>query len=460
MKDIIDLFSEQTTPIKSTEENPKKIISKNVGPLLVEEMQISDLLEYEHNAKLHPPEQIAQIAKSIKEFGFNDPIAIDENNVIIEGHGRLYALQRLKYTTVPVIRLTHLSEAQKRAYILAHNQLTMNTGFDVEKLKYEIDAIGEVGLDMSEFGFDTEAIVEKEAVDDDFNPEFPDVPKAKLGDVYQLGRHRLVCGDATNEDDLVLLMDGVRADLVITDPPYNVNYGNKANSMHKYGAEFNERKILNDYMPEYNFIEFLDNAFKNMAVSMKPGAAFYVWHASVTIYEFETALRLNQLKSRQQLIWNKSSLVLGRSDYQWKHEPCLYGWKDGAAHYFSDSRTNTTVFDDNHKDFKKMSKNELVEILNEVFADKVSTTVIDCEKPVRSVEHPTMKPLPLLGTQIKNSSKENDIILDMFGGSGSTLIAAEQLDRTCYMLELDPRFIDVTIDRWESWTGQKALKLN
>lgn len=425
--------------------------------MVLEKIKITDLKEYENNAKEHPEEQINQIIASIKEFGFNDPIAIDENNVIIEGHGRLYALQRLGTEEVDCIRLSHLSKEQKRAYILAHNKLTMNTGFDIEKLNLELDSI--MNLDMSLFGFIQEE-PEGEVIEDNFEVEEPEEPVSQYGDIYQLGKHRLMCGDSTKAEDVAALMNGELADLVVTDPPYNVDYGSKAEACNKYGYQFNDRHIMNDYMPEYQFIEFLDHAFRNMSKSMKEGAAFYIWHASITIYEFETALRLNNLKSRQQLVWNKNSIVLGRQDYQWKHEPCLYGWKEGAAHFFIDDRTNTSVIEDQIPKFKSMKKEDMVKLLEDIYSDKISTTIINEDKPNKSVEHPTMKPLQLLARHVKNSSKQEELVLDIFGGSGSTMMTCEQLNRRCFMMELDPKYVDVIIERWEKFTGEKAVKLN
>ena len=253
------------------------------------------------------------------------------------------------------------------------------------------------------------------------------------------------------------LMDERIADLVVTDPPYNVDYGSKAEAINKYGYHFSDRHIENDYMPEAQFIEFLDKAFANMNASLKPGGAFYIWHASITVYEFEEALRLNNLKTRQQLIWVKNALVLGRQDYQWRHEPCLYGWKAGAAHYFVNDRTKTTVYDEK-PEIDRMSKEELKEALR-AFLETTEETVIYENKPARSEEHPTMKPVKLIAHLIVNSSRRGETVLDLFGGSGTTLIAAEQLDRSCCMMEYDPQYVDVIIDRWEKLTGEKAVKL-
>lgn len=214
-------------------------------------------------------------------------------------------------------------------------------------------------------------------------------------------------------------------------------------------------------MPQEQFIEFLDKAFHNLNESLKAGGSFYIWHASITVFEFETALRLNNLKSRQQLIWVKNALVLGRQDYQWIHEPCLYGWKEGAAHYFVDDRTNTTVIEDEElADINKLKKEELVKLLNDILQDNTPVSVIRENKPSKSAEHPTMKPLKLLAHSIKNSSKKGELVLDLFGGSGSTMMTCEQLGRKCYTMEYDPKFVDVIVKRWEKLTGQKAVKIS
>lgn len=434
----------------------------------IETVSIASIKPYANNAKLHPAEQIEQIKRSIEEFGFNDPIAVDETDTIIEGHGRYIALNELGYTEVPIIRLAHLTPEQKKAYILAHNKLTMNTGFDLEMLKEELKDIGDL-LDTTITGFDIEELDEvfkkdeQEAYEDNPDVTLPEQPKAQEGDIWQLGEHKLICGDSTKPEVYLKLMGNDLVDLVVTDPPYNVDYGNKyeevAKALNMKQPHFSDRHIENDLMSEGAFIDFLTDAFAQMKQYMKTGAAFYIFHASITVFEFEVGLRNNGLKSRQQLIWNKNSIVLGRQDYQWKHEPCLYGWKDGAAHYFVDDRTQTTVQEDQRQDFKKLTKKELVEILEEIHQDKISTTVIDENKPSRSAEHPTMKPIKLLARLIKNSSKIGGTVLDIFAGSGSTLIASEQLGRKSYNIELDPRFIDVIVKRYKKLRPDHELTL-
>ena len=241
---------------------------------------------------------------------------------------------------------------------------------------------------------------------------------------------------------------GVLADLVVTDPPYNVAIENSQGM-----------KIQNDNMGSVQFQEFLTKAFANLNVSLKLGGAFYIWFASREHINFETALKENKLEVRQELIWNKNSLVLSRQDYQWKHEPCLYGWKDGEAHYFIDDRKQTTVIEDKKLDINKMKKEEMKSLLEDIFSDKVSTTIINEDRPNINDLHPTMKPIKLLARLIRNSSKMGELVLDLFGGSGSTLIACEQLNRKCYMMEYDPKYVDVIIDRWEHLTGKEAVKI-
>lgn len=384
--------------------------------MLIEKINIEELKEYENNAKEHPEEQINQIIESIKMFGFNDPIAIDENNMIIEGHGRLYALQKLGYEQVDCIRLSHLSKKEKKAYILAHNKLTMNTGFDIEKLNLELDSIDDI--DMSLFGFELFE-PEAEVIEDDYEVVLPEEPKAKLGEVYELGKHRLMCGDSTKVEDVEKLMNGEQANMLLTDPPYNVDYQGKTKDA---------LKIINDKMPDDKFRLFLFDAFKCANEVMKEGAVFYIWHADSEGYNFRGACCDTGWKIRQCLIWNKNSLILGRQDYHWKHEPCLYGWKEGAGHIWA--------------------------------GDRKQTTVLDFDKPTVNAEHPTMKPVALFDYQIKNNTKKNDKVLDLFAGSGTTIIACEQNERIGYCMELDPKYVDVIIDRWEKLSGGKAIKIS
>lgn len=334
--------------------------------------------------------------------------------MILAGHGRVQAAKEIGLTEVPCRQITNLNEDQKKAYILADNKLSDMAGWDEEMLREELASIT---LDMADFGFDEIIEEDIELVEDDFDETEDKVPAvAKTGELYQLGEHRLLCGDSTSEEDVYRLMGGEVADLVQTDPPYNVDVSNS-----------DGLTIENDNMSELEFVEFIEAAFYNMSNYLKEGGAFYVWHASKTVVVFKTALENNSLEVKQELIWNKSQFTLGRQDYQWKHEPCFYGWKSGGIHYFINDRTQTTV--------------------------------LDFDKPKHNDLHPTMKPLDLIGYQIKNSSRKDEIVLDLFGGSGTTLMACEQLGRKCRMMEYDPHYVDVIIARWEKMTGKKAVKI-
>lgn len=420
-------------------------------------LKIEELKPYKNNAKIHTAEQIEQIKKSIEEFGFNDPIAIwGKDNLIIEGHGRLEAIKQLDYKEVECIRLDHLTDEERRAYTLAHNKLTMNTDFDLEMLNVELDDI--LNIDMQDFGFELEKEPD-EVVEDDFEIELPDEPKAKLGDIYQLGNHRLMCGDSTLEEDVEKLTEGKEMDLCLTDPPYNVNYGDKAEMLEDYDkGHRNVDKILNDNMSDSSFYQFLFDFYKQMLRVLRKGGAYYIFHSDSEGYNFRKALRDNDNSIRQTIIWVKNCLVLGRQDYQWKHEPILYGWKDGGTHYFTSNRTNETVIED-RININKMTKEEMKKILKEIYSDKTETTILHEDKPTRNDVHPTMKPLKLCGRLVNNSTEEEQYVIDFFGGSGSTMMACEQLNRVCYTMELDPKYIDVIINRWETFTGKKAIKI-
>ncbi|WP_419486119.1 DNA modification methylase [Gallintestinimicrobium sp.] len=378
---------------------------------------LKDLKPYENNPRKND-DAVKYVAESIKEFGFKVPIVIDKNNVIVAGHTRYKAAKKLKMSEVPCIIADDLTDEQIKAFRLADNKVAEKAEWDFDLLNAELDDI--IDLDMELFGFE-DALQDdaEEAVEDEFEVELPAEPKSKLGDIYQLGNNRLMCGDSTVLEDVEKLMGGEQADMLLTDPPYNVNYEGKTKD---------KLKIKNDQMGNDNFRQFLTDAFSNADMVMKPGAVFYIWHADSEGYNFRGACFDAGWTVRQCLIWNKNSMVMGRQDYQWKHEPCLYGWKEGAGHLWA--------------------------------SDRKQTTVINFDKPTRNDMHPTMKPIPLFDYQIKNNTKGGDVVLDLFGGSGTTIMACEQNGRRGYSMEYDPRYVDVIVDRWEKFTGAKAVLLN
>lgn len=341
-----------------------------------------------------------------------------------------------------------MTEEQKKKYRILDNKTNELAEWDFDLLEEEIDGMDFDGFD---FGFDFNSGEDDAEIIEDELPEVDEEnePITQLGDIWQLGAHRLMCGDSTSETDIDKLIDGDKADMVVTDPPYNVAISNSQGMT-----------IKNDNMDSNSFREFLYDCFKCLNKALKQGGAFYVWYASREHINFEGALNDAGLTVREQLIWNKNTFILGRQDYHWKHEPCLYGWKDGAPHYFVDDRTQSTVIEDAKPEIKKMKKSELIELLQKIYGDKVSTTVLNEDKPAVNDMHPTMKPVKLIARLIKNSSKQKENVLDLFGGSGSTLMACEQLNRKCYMMELDPKYCDVIIKRWETFTGKKAVKIN
>lgn len=314
---------------------------------------------------------------------------------------------------------------------------------------------------MTDFGFeDYEEIKEPEVVEDNYEVEIPEEPKTKIGDIYKLGDHIVMCGDSTELKDVEKLCGGgTELDLFFTDPPYNVDIGvtdlEEAEIRH---ARKDGLKIQNDKMTDDDFYNFLVKAFKNATNQLKPGGAFYIWYASREHINFENALNESGLEVHEQLIWVKNTFTFSRQDYKWMHEPCLYGWKEGNAHYFIEEYNHPTIIEDK-LDFEKMKKEDMKKILEEIYSEKLPTTIIRENKPVRSDLHPTMKPIKLCARLIQNSTKPGESVLDLFGGSGSTLIACEQLGRKCYMMEYDPHYVDVIINRWEDFTGQKAVKL-
>jgi site-specific DNA-methyltransferase (adenine-specific) len=388
----------------------------------IEQITVDTLIPYARNSRTHSDEQVAQIAASIREFGFTNPVLIDSDGGIIAGHGRVMAARKLDMQEVPCIRLAHLTDTQKRAYIIADNKLALNAGWDDEMLKLEFDDLEELGFDLELTGFTLDEIAELEIeeilpgqTDEDYVPEVQPEPISKIGDVWQCGKHRVMCGSSTIVTDMDALVNGREVDMWLTDPPYNVAYE---------GGTKEKLTIQNDSMGNDDFRVFLRDAYVTADSVMKAGAVFYIWHADSEGYNFRGAANDAGWVVRQCLIWKKSQLVMGRQDYHWKHEPCLYGWKEGAGHLWA--------------------------------ADRKQTTILEFDKPSRNGEHPTMKPVELFEYQMLNNTKGGDIVLDSFGGSGTTMIAAEKNGRVGYLMELDPRYVDVIVKRWQEFTGKQA----
>lgn len=425
----------------------------------VEMWPVERLRPYVNNPRKND-KAVKKVAESIQKFGFNVPITVDKDGVIATGHTRLKAAILLGMTEVPVIVLADLNEEQINAWRLVDNKTSEFAEWDFDKLAEELKKIKDIDLSSFDFKIEDPAGGLRE---DDYKGTLPKKPKSKRGDIYILGPHRVMCGDATNPDDVLKLVGDTIVDLWVTDPPYNVNYGGRGKQYKEkggYECGMDDRTIMNDSMPEGRFLAFLEDSFELACNVLKPGGAFYIFHSDSHGNTFRNAVESQGLTVRQCIIWVKNSLVLGRQDYQWIHEPCLYGWKDGAGHYFINDRGFTTVIKFDKEDLNKLSKPELVKIIKQLQTPKESVSVIEEDKPARNDLHPTMKPVRLVGRLIANSSKVGECVLDTFGGSGSTLIAAEQLGRKCCMMELDPKYVDVIVDRWEAYTGQKAVKEN
>ena len=389
----------------------------------IETRLVADLIPYAANSRTHSDAQVAQIAASIREFGWTNPILVSDKNDIIAGHGRILAARKLGMEEVPAIILDHLTKAQQRALVIADNQLALNAGWDMDMLKAEIEDLSLEDFNLDLLGFDEkflDGLLEPEPTagltDEDAVPEVPETPKTVLGDVWVLGNHRLMCGDSTSVDALEKLTEGNLVDMWLTDPPYNVAYE---------GGTKEKLTIQNDSMGDDDFRQFLRDSYTAADSVMKPGAVFYIWHADLEGYNFRGAAKDTGWQVRQCLIWKKSSLVMGRQDYHWMHEPCLYGWKEGAAHLWA--------------------------------ADRKQTTILEFNKPSRNGEHPTMKPVELFEYQMLNNTKGADIVLDSFGGSGTTIIAAEKHGRYGRLMELDPKYCDVIIKRWQDFSGKAAV---
>lgn len=384
------------------------------------EMQListEKLIPYVNNARTHSAGQINKLRSSLREFGFINPVIIDRDFNVIAGHGRIEAAKAEGIPEVPCVFADYLTEAQKKAYILADNRMAMDAGWDEELLRVEIEALQAESFDVGLTGFDESEIADLFAgedggvKDDDFDVdgELEKPPVTKSGDLWLLGNHRLVCGDSTREETYTLLMDGKKANLVVTDPPYNVNYEGSAG------------KIKNDNMENGKFYQFLLDAFTNMEKAMADDASIYVFHADTEGLNFRKAFADAGFYLSGTCIWKKQSLVLGRSPYQWQHEPVLFGWKKKGKHQWYTGRKESTIW--------------------------------EFDKPKKNGDHPTMKPVPLVAYPIKNSSMSNCIVLDPFGGSGSTLIACEQTNRICHTIELDEKFCDVIVKRFIEQAG-------
>lgn len=438
-------------------------------------VKLSDLVPYDRNARTHSPEQVAQIARSITEFGFTNPLLVDEQLRIIAGHGRSMAAQSLGMDEVPVVEVAGLTDAQRRALVLADNKLALNAGWNVDLLTSELASLKLDGFDMDVLGFSIEELgdlFKEEAgdADPDDAPELPADPISKMGDVWQLGAHRVMCGSSTSMADMHKLMGTERADCVWTDPPYNVAYGEGAAYKNNGdGAQRIERPILNDDMSDASFRQFLFDFYQATYDVMKTGAAIYVAHAETERSNFSSTFLAAGFKMSGVIIWYKDSMVLGRSDYQWQHEPILYGWKKGSAHRWYGGRKNTTVQTlGEHSPFTMLPDgkwqivvgDQVMVVDGQASVEDVIPSVMHEKKPKKNDVHPTMKPVALIERMLKHSARPNDIILDPFGGSGSTLIAAERLGMCARLMELDPGYVDVIVSRWEAFTGRSAELVN
>lgn len=381
-------------------------------------VSITKLVPYVNNARTHSPEQINKLRSSLREFGFINPVIIDRDYGIIAGHGRVIAAKEEGITEVPCVFVDHLTEAQKKAYIIADNRMALDAGWDEEMLRVEIEALQGADFDIGLTGFDEKELAdlfkgdEPEIEDDDYDltAALEKASFVERGDIWVVGRHRLMCGDATDPADVDKLMDGKRANLVLTDPPYGVSFKSSSGLT-----------IQNDSMKNEEFYNFLKKAFENMVAHLEPGGAGYVFHADTEGLNFRQAFIDAGFHLAGCCIWVKDSLVLGRSDYQWQHEPILYGFLKNGKHNW--------------------------------YSDRKQTTIWNFKKPKRNENHPTSKPLDLLGYPLKNSSQENAIVIDTFGGSGSTLMACEGLNRICYTMELDEKYASVILRRYVDDTG-------
>ena len=420
----------------------------------IQKINIQKLKPAKYNPRidLQPGDKEYQkIKKSIETFGYVEPIIVNKDMTVIGGHQRLKVLKELGYSEVECV-VVNLNKNQEKALNIALNKI--GGEWDTEKLEELLLELKNSDFDLNVTGFDEDEIndifseYDNDIEEDNFDVkealEEIEEPVSKSGDMFKLGNHILMCGDSTNKEQVARLMNNKEADLLLTDPPYNINVSNSKGM-----------KIENDNLEKEKFIEFITNCLSNAKEHMKEGAVFYIWYADTSALEFYTALKNVDLQIRENLIWVKNKFILGRSDYHWRHEPCLYGWKDGKAHYYVNNRKQSTVIDDS-VDLNLMSIDEIKEYIQSLIDD---STIFYENKPKKDDLHPTMKPIKLIGKMIKNSSLPNQLVLDLFGGSGSTLIACEQLQRKCFMMEYDPKYCDVIIKRWEDFTGKKAIKI-
>lgn len=390
--------------------------------LTVEQWPIDKLIPYARNPRKND-EQVDRMVSAIKEFGFRIPIVARSDGSVVDGHLRLKAARKMGMSEVPVALADELTPSQVKAFRLLANQSANWAEWDTELLKLELEELKADGYDMELTGFDDSELLEMTESPVEGLKDQDDVPTveesepaiSKPGDVWLLGDHRLMCGDSLNFDNMAELMLGESADMWLTDPPYNVSYVGKATGL----------KIENDDMADEDFRQFLRDAYSSADTVMRKGAVFYIWHADSEGYNFRAAAKDVGWTIRQCLIWYKNTLVLGRQDYQWQHEPCLYGWKDGAAHTWA--------------------------------SDRKQTTVLSFDKPLKNGEHPTMKPVALFEYLMLNSTRVGDIVLDSFGGSGTTIIAAEKNGRKARVMELSEKYCDVIVRRWQDFSGKSAI---
>jgi site-specific DNA-methyltransferase (adenine-specific) len=411
-------------------------------------MLINEIKPNPNNPRIIKDIKFKQLVKSIQDFPQMlelRPIVIDENNMVLGGNMRLKACIEAGMTDVPVIHANNLSEEKKKEFIVKDNVGYGEWDWDDLANNWDIDLLTEWGLDIPDLNIDDTIIAAEE---DDY--EIPETITTDIveGDLFEIGQHKLLCGSSTQTDTWAKIFNNELADMVMTDPPYNVNY--------EGGTGL---KIMNDEMSNDSFYQFLYDFYTALGSYTKAGGGWYVWHADSEGANFRQAFKDSGLLLKQCLIWVKNALVMGRQDYHWKHEPCLYGWKEGAAHYFTEDRTKTTAIED-EVDYRKLNKKELLDLVKEITSDKQKTTIIHCDKPTKNDVHPTMKPIKLLAPLIENSSKVGQLVADGFLGSGSTMVASHQLKRKCYGMELDPKYCQVIVDRMKKLDPTLIIKKN